>query len=151
MDIRSGNKYPSCALSNFAPHPFEIDGVRCASMEGFLQSLKFEKPHIQENVCGLIGREAKRRGKYKSWHTTQTLWWKGVPYARKSAAYTALIKKAYKAMHTQSDSFRRALAATGDASLTHSIGGRKKAQTILTQSEFCGILTELRTQAPVAQ
>lgn len=38
MDIRSGKDYPSSALSNFAPHPFEIDGVKCASMEGFLQS-----------------------------------------------------------------------------------------------------------------
>ena len=39
MDIGSKNDYPSCALSNFAAHEFYIDGVRCASMEGFLQSL----------------------------------------------------------------------------------------------------------------
>ena len=42
MDIGSGNGYPSSALSNFAPHEFELDGVKCASMEGFLQSLKFK-------------------------------------------------------------------------------------------------------------
>jgi predicted NAD-dependent protein-ADP-ribosyltransferase YbiA (DUF1768 family) len=42
MDIGSGNGYPGASLSNFAPHPFTIDGVECASMEGFLQSLKFE-------------------------------------------------------------------------------------------------------------
>lgn len=41
MDIGSGTGYPSAALSNFAPHSFVIDGVECASMEGFLQSLKF--------------------------------------------------------------------------------------------------------------
>jgi len=46
MNIGSGNGYPSSALSNFAAHPFVIDGVHCASMEGFLQSLKFDKPHI---------------------------------------------------------------------------------------------------------
>lgn len=28
MDIGSGNSYPSCALSNFALHPFVIDGVQ---------------------------------------------------------------------------------------------------------------------------
>jgi hypothetical protein len=31
---------PARALSNLAPHGFEIDGIVCASMEGFLQSLK---------------------------------------------------------------------------------------------------------------
>ena len=36
MDIGSGSSYPSCALSNFAPHKFIYDGVECASMEGFL-------------------------------------------------------------------------------------------------------------------
>lgn len=41
MDIKSGCGYPASALSNFAPHPFVLDGVYCASMEGFLQSLKF--------------------------------------------------------------------------------------------------------------
>jgi hypothetical protein len=28
MSIGSENSYPSCALSNFAPHPFVIDGVQ---------------------------------------------------------------------------------------------------------------------------
>lgn len=34
MDIGSGKSYPSNALSNFAPHPFEMDGIVCNSMEG---------------------------------------------------------------------------------------------------------------------
>jgi predicted NAD-dependent protein-ADP-ribosyltransferase YbiA (DUF1768 family) len=38
MDIGSGAGYPASALSNFSPHPFEIDGITCNSMEGFLQS-----------------------------------------------------------------------------------------------------------------
>ena len=33
MDIGSGNGYPSAALSNFAPHPFVLDGVEIASMK----------------------------------------------------------------------------------------------------------------------
>jgi hypothetical protein len=37
MDIGSKSGYPSSALSNFAPHAFEFDGVKCASMEGLLQ------------------------------------------------------------------------------------------------------------------
>ena len=39
MYIGRGNGYPSAALSNFAPHPFTIDGVECASMEGFYKVL----------------------------------------------------------------------------------------------------------------
>lgn len=46
MDISSGAGYPASSLSNFAPHEFEIDDIKCASMEGFLQSLKFQNPEI---------------------------------------------------------------------------------------------------------
>ena len=46
MDIGSGSGYPSANLSNFSPHPFVIDGVECNSMEGFLQSLKYENVEI---------------------------------------------------------------------------------------------------------
>lgn len=53
MDIGRGCGYPASSLSNFAPHPFVIDGVECASMEGFLQSLKFASPDIQVEVCKL--------------------------------------------------------------------------------------------------
>jgi hypothetical protein len=36
MDIGSRGEYPAGALSNFSAHGFVVDGVRCASMEGFL-------------------------------------------------------------------------------------------------------------------
>ena len=51
MDIGSGKGYPASALSNFAPHPFVLDGVPIASMEGFLQGLKFSNPEMQKYVC----------------------------------------------------------------------------------------------------
>ena len=50
MDIGSKCGYPASSLSNFAPHPFEIDGVKCNSMEGFLQSLKFNSLE-QNSFC----------------------------------------------------------------------------------------------------
>ena len=67
MDIGSGTGYPSANLSNFHPHAFTIDGIACASMEGFLQSLKFENPDMQAQVCTLVGKrqsskERKRNG-----------------------------------------------------------------------------------------
>lgn len=50
MDIGSGSGFPAGSLSNFAPHGFTIDGVECASMEGFLQSLKFSSPDMQRSM-----------------------------------------------------------------------------------------------------
>lgn len=143
MDIGSGSAYPSCALSNFAPHAFEIDGLKCASMEGFLQSLKFSSPEMQEHVCTLVGKAAKFKGKKKKWFRTQTLYWKGVPMARQSDAYTLLIERAYNQLATN-DGFQRALLATRDATLTHSMGRSKKNETVLTEQEFCSNLYRVR-------
>lgn len=143
MDIKSGCPYPASALSNFAPHPFTIDGVECASMEGFLQSLKFKDANVQIEVCKLVGYAAKRRGKHKNWQR-DGLWWRNIPVDRFGIEYDALIDRAYQEMSKQSDSFRNALLSTGDANLTHSIGRRKKDETILTQAEFCGRLMRMR-------
>ena len=65
MDIGSGTGYPSANLSNFHPHAFTIDGIACASMEGFLQSLKFESPDMQAQVCTLVGKKGKVQRKEK--------------------------------------------------------------------------------------
>jgi hypothetical protein len=146
MDIGSKQGFPAGALSNFSPHPFELDGVRCASMEGFLQSLKFKEPDVQAQVCTLVGFAAKHRGKPKKWWETQTLYWRGVGIKRDSPEYQLLLDRAYQAMYDQSDSFRRALAATHDAVLTHSIGTKVANRTVLTEREFCRRLERLRDQ-----
>jgi predicted NAD-dependent protein-ADP-ribosyltransferase YbiA (DUF1768 family) len=146
MNIGSGNGWPSSALSNFAGHRFVIDGVECYSFEGFLQSLKFDKAHIQVEVCKLIGKAAKFRGKArnKAWRQAQTLWWKGYPIPRGSEEYKRFLLKAYCAMFDQSEGFRNALLATKGMKLTHSIGSSDPSQTILTEREFCSLLTYVR-------
>jgi len=146
MDIGINNGYPACALSNLTPHSFTIDNVWCASMEGFLQSLKFDKISVQEEVCKLTGLAAKYRGKRrnKAWQNSQILWWKGFMYSREGHAYFWLLEHAYAEMFDQSKSFRLALKATGNATLTHSIGCNDPSETIITSNEFCQILTKLR-------
>ena len=137
MDIGSGKAYPANALSNFAPHPFTLDGVEISSMEGFLQSLKFKSEDMQKEVCLLIGKAAKFKGKKKKWWRTQTLFWKGKEIKRSSVEYSELIHKAYACMTEQSDSFRRAIKAAGkDAVFTHSIGKDDEHRTVLTRKEF---------------
>lgn len=40
IDIKSSGKWPGNALSNFCRHEFDFEGMRCGSMEGFLQAIK---------------------------------------------------------------------------------------------------------------
>jgi predicted NAD-dependent protein-ADP-ribosyltransferase YbiA (DUF1768 family) len=144
MDIKSGAGYPAASLSNFPPQPFVIDGVKCASREGFLQSLKFENPEMQEYICTLVGIKAKMKGKNKNWQRNQTLYWRGNPINRHSQEYQDLLDRMYEECAKQNETFRKALIASGDAVLTHSIGNGNPSETVLTRQELCGRLTKLR-------
>ena len=145
MDIGSGSGFPSAALSNFAPHPFTIDGVECNSMEGFLQSLKFKDPAIQVEVCKLVGKAAKFKGKKKKWWKTQTLFWQGREFKRDSQEYQDLLDRAFDAL-AENTSFQKALLATGKATLTHTIGKTNASETVLTRAEFCSRLIKIRAR-----
>lgn len=144
MDVGSKRGYPASALSNFSPHPFQIDGVHCASMEGFLQALKFKNPEMQVEVCKLVGFKAKKRGSKKNWQRKQILYWQGVEIPRKSDEYQDLLDRAYQAMFDHSNSFKKALKASGQANLTHSMGRSNLRETVLTEREFCRRLMQLR-------
>jgi len=145
MDIKSGCGYPASALSNFSPHPFVIDGVECNSMEGFLQSLKYKNPEMQEHVCTLVGKSAKFKGKKKKWWRTQTLFWKGAEINRHSQEYQELLDRAFRAL-ASNEGFRKALLATGSAVIKHSVGKTDASRTILTQQEFCSRLMKIRRE-----
>ena len=106
-------------------------------MEGLLQSFKFENHEMQKEVCKLVGKKAKFKGKKKKWWKTQTLYWKGIPYKRDSKEYQDLLDRAFLEMFQQNESFRKALKATGNATLSHSLGKMKQSETILTRKEFC--------------
>lgn len=145
MDIGSGSGYPSANLSNFSPHGFVVDGVECASMEGFLQSLKFQDPEMQKHVCTLVGKAAKFKGKKKKWWKTQTLYWQGEAIPRDSERYQELLDKAFNAL-AENSSFKRALLATQNATLTHNMGKKKISETVLTKNEFTSRLTAIRSR-----
>lgn len=143
MDIISNGKYPSNALSNFAPHPFTLDGVECNSMEGFLQSLKFFNPDMQKHVCSLVGRAAKRKGAKKDWAKKQVLFWQGEVLSRKGDDYQVLLDRAFLEL-SKNTKFAKALLATGDATLSHSLGKNKQSETVLTTQEFVSRLVKMR-------
>jgi predicted NAD-dependent protein-ADP-ribosyltransferase YbiA (DUF1768 family) len=144
MDIGSGKEYPACALSNFSPHPFVFRGFQVSSMEGFLQGLKFASPDKQEYVFKLVGRAAKFAGQHKKWWRDQRLYFQGEPINRCSADYDKLLVEVYTEMTKQSDSFRRALLASQNATFRHSIGKSDIHKTVLTEREFCNLLSIMR-------
>ena len=114
-------------------------------MEGFLQSLKFSNREMQIHVCSLVGKAAKFKGKKKKWFRTQTLYWNNVEYQRDSKEYQKLLDRAFCAL-SKNDGFRRALLATQNATLTHSIGKNKINETVLTTQEFCSRLFKIREE-----
>jgi hypothetical protein len=53
--------------------------------------------------------------------------------------------RAYDAL-SQNNDFKKALLATGQEILTHSIGKSDSSDTILTEEEFCSRLMKLRNK-----
>ena len=143
LDIWSTGEYPADVLSNLCSNRFRLDGIECQSMEGFLQSLKYEDTGRQRQICSMKGRNAKRQST-TTWQTDQIVWWRGVAIDRQSQAYQDLLRRAYQAMFDQNDRFRAALMASRGKRLYHSQGNADRFRTILTQDEFCSILMEIR-------
>lgn len=143
LDIRSNGLYPSNVLSNLCSNGFRLDGMVCGSMEGFLQSLKRKELDKQRQICSMKGGNARKMS-VTSWQTDQIVWWKGQAIDRQSEEYQKLIRRAYQAMFEQSERFRAALMQTRSITLVHTSGEPSSYKTILTPSEFCGILTDLR-------
>ena len=146
MEIRAGASYPAGSLTNLSPHGFILDDVKIASMEGFLQALKFKEPEMQAVVCSLSGMAAKMRGAGKPWQRSGKLHWKGVAVDRFGPDYQKLLDRAYDALTDQNQGFRKALLASGNATFSHSLGKRKEQDTVLTQREFTSRLSRARAR-----
>jgi hypothetical protein len=147
MDIGSLTEcLPAKELSNFTAREFAVDTVPCASMEGFLQSLKEPDPAVQREMCLLVGFAAKKRGRKLdlTWKARQTLWWQGQEFGRRSEEFQGLLDRAFEALFTMNAGFRRSLASTGQEPLTHTIGKSDPSDTVLTEEEFCTRLMKLR-------
>lgn len=150
VDISSEGSYPGDVLSNFTPYTFTFRGRAFCSIESLLQGMKFEGIEKQDKVFGLVGKAAKRKGKKSKWYLRQTLYWQGEPMKRDSAEYRNLVEEAFRALSLNRD-FRKALLATGDRTLYHTMGKSDPTRTILTEEEFCEILTSIRKEIQDAE
>ncbi len=145
LDIGSTTEWPGGELSNFTEHHFVYDGVECHSMEGLLQSLKYEDPKKQLEICQMVGREAKAAGNKcpRNWKKSGMLFWQGFMFDRSGPQYFEFLNEAYLAL-SRDVKVREALLATGDAMLVHTIGKVSPYKTVLTTDEFCSRLMVLR-------
>ncbi len=144
-DILSTAPYPLCELSNFAVHPFELDGIKINSMEGFLQALKFSSPLKQKTICLMTGKDAKKAGKRSfRWHLFHRIYWNGQIIDRVSSEYTNLLNRAYNAMADANSNFVKILLEYQHYWLQHSIGKNNPYETVLTRKEFINQLIRLQ-------
>ena len=147
IDVHSKKPYPSCALSNFAEHPFRLDGIDIRCMEGLLQSLKAPQERQQE-FCQMDARTAKEAGSCMNWQSNGAVFhWSGHCFSRYSREYRSFLNRAYDAMVDQNPAYARALQDTGHALLWHSIGKLSKRNTCLTTFEFVSLLYRTRRRA----
>lgn len=146
IDIRWASPYPINQLSNFAHHPFILDGVECAGLEGFYHAIKHPSIEYQVAMCQLVGYEAKKAAKDlgNSWQTDQVLHWRGRQYDRHDDEYQHLLDRAFIARSNSNEEFRSALRMTGASTLTHQVGSVDPRWTVITRAEFCYRLMAVR-------
>ena len=147
LNIHSKGPYPSWSLSNFAEHPYVLDGIPIRCQEGLLQSLK-APPERQLEFCQADARTAKALGSAIRWQENGGIFhWNGRHFSRYSREYWDFLKRSYDALTDQNEEFAKALLDSGCAILWHSIGKLSRRQTCLTTFEFVALLYRARRRA----
>ena len=140
-------------LSAFAHTPFVLRcgerEIRCESVEGFWQGLKFPEDSAErERVFGLWGLDAKRAG--ASAPSSEAIDFCGERVARGGPAHHALAERATRAKLGQNEEVRRALIETVGLTLTHELvdesGAPVPDSRTLPAAVFCAIWTKLRDE-----
>ena len=130
------------ALSNFCLSPFVLDGALYASIEGFIQGIKFpEGDPVRAAAFQASGWDAKRLGDDAR---RDAVHWQGARIAYGSPEHHRLIERAIRARVSQSTGLRQALASTAGAAIAHETGAPESPATSLPATVFCHILETLR-------
>ncbi|NYT82170.1 hypothetical protein H0A70_11835 [Alcaligenaceae bacterium] len=131
------------ALSNFTLSPFVLDDTLLASVEGFIQGIKFpEGDPRRVQAFQSSAWDAKKVGDQAD---RSAVHWAGQAIPFGSAEHHQLVGRAVRTRIMQSDGLRSVLVSTQGMTLTHDTGhGSEPAVTSLPASVFCRLLTELR-------
>jgi predicted NAD-dependent protein-ADP-ribosyltransferase YbiA (DUF1768 family) len=104
-------------ISNFAPTPFELDGLGYGSIEAFWQGLKFPDEEKRRELAPLHGANAKDAGFHAP--PSDTIVYAGQTVRVGTFEHWQLMKRATYAKFEQNDNARETLLSTGDRPLTH--------------------------------
>ena len=140
--IGDSNDERSRLLSNFSNTPLFLQGEYFASMEGFIQGIKY--PHgTQERwrTFMLVGKRAKLMSPVSS---QPFVWWKETQLQYGGHAHRNLIKRALHKKFMQNKDCCDVLISTGALILTHNTGTPESPHTSLPSHVFCDFLTQLR-------
>ena len=131
------------ALANFPLAPFELDGVVLASVEGFLQGIKFP-PGDPARAAAFLAHSiaAKRRGEAAE---RRSVWWNGRTLEYGSSEHHRLLARGIRAKFNQNAGLRLALGASAGLTIIHDVGPESPT-TSLPATVFCRILVELRDE-----
>jgi len=140
----SSDDWRGVALSNFCLSPFVLDGVLLASVEGFIQSIKFPPEHsARVEAFASSGLAAKG---FSARADGQDVWWHDARHDYASPAHLALIERAIRARIAQNGGLQAALRSTGTARIVHETGVPEAPTTSLKAADFCRILTTIRKE-----
>lgn len=151
INVSSGsNDKAARRLSNFSKDRFVIDGVEMASVEGFVQGIKFpelpEEDIRREIAFGLAGFEAKRIGNEAAEFGYEFVWWKGKAIKYGSDEHYKLNERAIRAKFDANPEAMELLLSTKGKKITHELGGTESRTTCLPKAVFCDILTRIREE-----
>jgi predicted NAD-dependent protein-ADP-ribosyltransferase YbiA (DUF1768 family) len=125
INVTSNSPDPIRRIANFAPTPFELDGMRYACVEAFWQSLRFpiEK---RPRIAAMDGRAAKRASNKQPYGSHVTYDSRAIPVG--TFEHWELMRRACTAKFAQNTDARAALLATGERPLIHVV--RRDSRTI---------------------
>ncbi|OHA52198.1 MAG: hypothetical protein A3A97_04810 [Candidatus Terrybacteria bacterium RIFCSPLOWO2_01_FULL_40_23] len=133
-------------LSNLSDDPFILDGVRLASVEGFIQGIKFPVGDPLRKLAFLsVGMTAKRLSRQAD-RQSRWVWWNGREYPYGAFVHHKLIERAIRAKFEQNARAMKALLGIGDSKLVHELGHSEGLRTSLPATVFCDILTRIREE-----
>lgn len=110
---------PLRLISNLAETPFELNGQRYASIEGFWQGLKFPGDADRQRLAALSGHAAKSAGPTAA-PGDRIIYQEEVVYVG-TADHWALMERACNAKFDQHEPARTALLSTSDQPLAHKV------------------------------
>jgi predicted NAD-dependent protein-ADP-ribosyltransferase YbiA (DUF1768 family) len=145
FNITSGSRNAnSRLLSNFAARPFRYGETMMASVEGFIQGIKYPYRHEgRERAFAASGPYAKSLSPSDS---QPYVWWSGAKIVYGTQQHHEVIAGAIRAKFEQNPDCRNALMATGTRTLMHDTGTPESPHTSLPAHVFCGILKHLRRE-----